>query len=377
MEAVFVFLFLASLLALIVGLIKPGLVIRWGTEPTRRKVLLTYGFATIASFILIGLFAPDVPPEARTALAEAEEEDESEQAEENQVNRSGNTAPGSPDLATGRERANSDDAQSANEAFAHAEARASVIMNVQPNKLKVGGREFRVKRNPVGKGSFVYDPRTRFSGVERFLVWWVPEEGKVYPLNSPSKMVTSELPWPREDGIDAPSTAAVIDYVFRGKSMTSSEKRNPEVTSQLPPLSDGVMVEIEIDFSQAKRPVLTGKTNLPDGTELMTSVQGETSDFFGQDRAAVENGSFRAGPFGPTSGLVNGKYVAGVGMPLPRLQSESVKSVIGENGENLKGPIVRRGALGLGATVSVDKEFQIGDEAQIEEAREDQQQAYE
>lgn len=146
-----------------------------------------------------------------------------------------------------------------------------------------------------------------------------------------------------------------------------------EVAPQLPPLSEGVILELEVDLSQAKRPVLVGKTNLPDGTTIMTSVQGETSDFLGQDRATVKNGSFRVGPFGPASGLANGEYVAGATMPLPRLQSESVKAIIGQNGENLKGPLVKRDALG--ATVSVDKGFQIGNEAQIEEARGDQQQA--
>lgn len=120
-----------------------------------------------------------------------------------------------------RERTNSDDAQTKDEVFFHGDARALVIMNIEPNKLRVGGREFRVKRNPVGKGCFVYDPRTRFYGVERNLVWWIPKEDKAYPLNSPSKMVTPGLKWPREEGVDAPSTFEVIDYVFEGKPMTA------------------------------------------------------------------------------------------------------------------------------------------------------------
>ena len=79
----------------------------------------------------------------------------------------------------------SDDAQTVEEEFFHAEARAFVIRHVEPNALRVGGLEFRVKRNPVGEGCFVYDPRTRFHGVERLLVWWVPTGGTAYALNSP------------------------------------------------------------------------------------------------------------------------------------------------------------------------------------------------
>lgn len=137
------------------------------------------------------------------------------------------------DLTKYRERANSDDAISVDEAFFHGEARALVIMEVQPNKLSVGGREFRVKRNPIGKGCFVYDPRTRFSGVKRNLVWWVLEENKAYALNSPSKMVTPSLKWPREDGIHEPSTAEIVAYVFDKKPMSQ-----PNMVSE-PSMSNG------------------------------------------------------------------------------------------------------------------------------------------
>jgi len=97
------------------------------------------------------------------------------------------------DLTEYRERAKSEDAQTIDEAFFHANARVLVISNIEPNKLRVGGGEFRVKRNPAGEGCFVYDPRTRFFGVKRNLVWWVPKDGTAYPLNSPSKMVTPAL----------------------------------------------------------------------------------------------------------------------------------------------------------------------------------------
>ena len=50
----------------------------------------------------------------------------------------------------------------------HGMARAAVILNVEPNTLRVGGREFRVKRNPVASGgAFVYDPHDVFFGVTR------------------------------------------------------------------------------------------------------------------------------------------------------------------------------------------------------------------
>jgi len=129
-----------------------------------------------------------------------------------------------------RQRANSDDAQSIEEAAFHGIARALVIRHVEPNKLAVGGREFRVKRNPVGPGCLVYDPRTRFSGVERNLLWLVVDETTAYALNSPSKMVTPALKWPRDDGVDIPSTSELVAYVFEGQPISAppSPKQAPQ-----------------------------------------------------------------------------------------------------------------------------------------------------
>lgn len=138
--------------------------------------------------------------------------------------------------ATYRDRSNSDDAQTIEESLFHESARAFIISNIEPNKLRVEGREFRVKRNSVGEGCFVYDPRTRFDGVERLIVWWVPKEGTAYTLNSPSKMVTPGLKWPRDDGIDVrhdvPFVDDIVDYVFRGKPM---RQPTPLPKPQVPP----------------------------------------------------------------------------------------------------------------------------------------------
>jgi len=77
-------------------------------------------------------------------------------------------------------------------------ARGLVIQALKlPNKLGVGGREFRTKSNPRGKGVFVYDARTRFHGVKRYLLWLVVDD-QTYPLNGASKNLTPALKWPRE-----------------------------------------------------------------------------------------------------------------------------------------------------------------------------------
>ncbi|MBA7490112.1 hypothetical protein ES702_00646 [subsurface metagenome] len=58
MENLFVVLFLLSFVGLIVGLVRPKLVIRWGSTRTRGRVILTYGLAMVIFLILLGATAP-------------------------------------------------------------------------------------------------------------------------------------------------------------------------------------------------------------------------------------------------------------------------------------------------------------------------------
>lgn len=86
---------------------------------------------------------------------------------------------------------------------------------IEQNKFNVTAKDLATKKNPKGEGTFVFVPQTNFSGVERYIIWMVVES-KAYALNSPSKMVTPSLPWPRE-GDDAIWTTTGIDK-FSGAS---------------------------------------------------------------------------------------------------------------------------------------------------------------
>ena len=90
------------------------------------------------------------------------------------------------------------------------------------NKLNIDSGDLRGMENPRGEGAIVYVPQTRFYGVQRYVVWVVADE-KAFALNSPSKMTTPSLPWPREahyttwskTGFDTYGSASeVIDIVF-------------------------------------------------------------------------------------------------------------------------------------------------------------------
>ncbi len=95
---------------------------------------------------------------------------------------------------------------------------------LESNKLNVASDDLNAKKNPKGDGVFVFAPEARYSGVERYVIWMVVDS-KAYALNSPSKMVTPSLPWPRDadeatwnkTGIDKYNGASEAIEIIFGK----------------------------------------------------------------------------------------------------------------------------------------------------------------
>lgn len=83
MDNLFLLLFLVSIVALIVGLIKPELVVRWGSEEkkNRKSVLKVYGLAIIAFLILFSITTPSIttPSSNDEEVAEVEADEEEEE----------------------------------------------------------------------------------------------------------------------------------------------------------------------------------------------------------------------------------------------------------------------------------------------------------
>lgn len=69
----------------------------------------------------------------------------------------------------------------------------------------------------------------------------------------------------------------------------------------------------------------------------MITVNGTPSLFSGQDKVTVYNGKFTSASLGPYGGLDAGTYTVEVILPLAKVQPDSVKKIIGQNGENSTG----------------------------------------
>lgn len=75
MEYIFATILFLSIGALIVGMIKPQLVIKWKQEATRKDVLKTYSIAILVSFIMVAIFAPPVEKKEATQEQEVKQVD--------------------------------------------------------------------------------------------------------------------------------------------------------------------------------------------------------------------------------------------------------------------------------------------------------------
>lgn len=110
--------------------------------------------------------------------------------------------------------------------------------------------------------------------------------------------------------------------------------------------------------------IVSGTTNLPDGTILSIGLMGKPGSEFNRAAGCALNAANVAvlhGAFGPVgitglSCLSPGNYAYQVIMIAPFMQPPNVIAVIGKNGENLVGPLVKRGGMGndVQATVPVE-----------------------
>jgi hypothetical protein len=152
--------------------------------------------------------------------------------------------------------------------------------------------------------------------------------------------------------------------VSDNRTISQNSNASPQLAStaspqvQIQPLDKGVVLTFRIETNGTRRPTIVGETNLPDGTDLMISIDSRTTRYNAGSKALVQGGLFESETFSKDdSGLEAGQYTAEVSMPVAFVQSQSVRTVIGEKGENLKGSLVEQGNLGV--TVSRKQPFQL------------------
>ena len=104
-----------------------------------------------------------------------------------------------------------------------------ILASLGDNKLQIRAADLRSVPNPKGQGVFVYVPKTRFRGDERYILWMVID-GKAYAMNGATKNVTPHLVWPREapaatwrkTALDKYTVTEAINIVFKPENVATS-----------------------------------------------------------------------------------------------------------------------------------------------------------
>lgn len=115
-----------------------------------------------------------------------------------------------------------------------------------------------------------------------------------------------------------------------------------EINNIRPKNIKSVTLELKVFASSHMRVKVTGTTNLPEGMELLVSIEGRTNNFMGSDNVNVRNGRFDSEVFGSNKGLLPGQYVVEITSPMSIIQPNHVQNIIGENGKHLKGKVIKK-----------------------------------
>lgn len=124
-------------------------------------------------------------------------------------------------------------------------------------------------------------------------------------------------------------------------------KPKEQAPAALPPLASGVVLTVKLSFGADHKATVSGDTNLPDGTRLTVGVkEAGQAGVEPQSPAAVSAGRYTAGGIGPEGGYHDGTYLAEVVMPAAAAQPDTVRAVIGAQGEKLTGKLVKGDVAG-------------------------------
>ena len=101
-----------------------------------------------------------------------------------------------------------------------------------------------------------------------------------------------------------------------------------------------IRVRLDVNVTELPRPMVAGTTNLPDGTELLVSVESLTAKYSAQNKTTVTGGKFQTVNFSDLGSNLNpGRYSAEVIMPIATVQPKSVQAVIGSDGRDVAGAV--------------------------------------
>ena len=98
-------------------------------------------------------------------------------------------------------------------------------------------------------------------------------------------------------------------------------------------------------------PAIIGTTNLPDGTALLITIESRENQYLEQGKVIVQSGGFNL-QIARDKRLPAGTYTVNVLLRSGSVQPENVRAIIGHDGRQLTGPLVREETNGVSASYS-------------------------
>jgi hypothetical protein len=113
------------------------------------------------------------------------------------------------------------------------------------------------------------------------------------------------------------------------------------------PAAHALDVTINAKSDGTAKPTIHGSTNLPDDTVLMISIDRTANSYNAQGKVKVKNKKFISSEFSDRGkDLAPGIYSLDITMPISNVQDQSVRDIIGQDGENIKGKYVKKSMFG-------------------------------
>lgn len=168
------------------------------------------------------------------------------------------------------------------------------------------------------------------------------------PFGAPSPLVARKVPAApataltsvdTETSVFVPRPPMAAIAVPNGRGMPPVGKTAATTPAAYQPV-------MEIFAEDPTRPVFHGRTNLPDGAELMLTLTRPESGFMAQTKMSVASGAFVTERISQGGSPLNpGTYKLEISMSLAVLQPAAVRAVVGEHGERMSGPLVTPSAI--------------------------------
>lgn len=163
--------------------------------------------------------------------------------------------------------------------------------------------------------------------------------------DTPTETEEMVLDTTEEETIELESETVFDSKIETAEETTESEVSEAETALEVKEetvISGMVNVEIETTYEIINDEVfITIHTNLPDETKLMLTLSGDAfANGMAQSNATVQSGVAVSSGFSNQGSLLSGHFQLDVTMVMPKLQADSVTSIIGTDGEFLAGEYV-------------------------------------